>query len=190
MRSTLVKEDATYKGRLFTVIEQTHTFDGKQKVFEQVQRAPGCRLIIRNSKGEFLITREYRDEIKGYDLRLPGGKVFDTLAEYESALTSGQSMADAARSAAAIGGAEEAGIIVEDADLLAVSKCGATIIWDLYYFIITKWSHRTNGQALGTGEDITITWMPAAEVAQACLDGCISEERSAIQLLRLLEKEK
>ncbi|MGE3769584.1 MAG: NUDIX domain-containing protein [Bdellovibrionales bacterium] len=190
MKNTLVKEDATYKGKLFTVIEQTHDFSGKQKVFEQVRRAPGCRLIIRNEKSEFLITREWREELKAFDLRLPGGKVFDTLPEYEVALAANQPMADAARNAAAIEGAEEAGIVVEDAELLAISKCGATITWDLYYFLITKWSPREGGQNLGLGENITITWMPAADVKAACLDGRFSEERSAIQLLRLIEKEK
>lgn len=189
MTKSLLKETPTYKGRLFTVIEQTHDFDGKQKIFEQVRRAPGCRLVVRNDKGEFLITREYRYELNAFDLRLPGGKVFDTLAEYEFALAEGISLASAARKAAAIEGAEEAGITVEDAELLSVSTCGATITWDLYFFNITKWSPRDGGQDLGTGEDIDITWMAPADVKAACLDGRISEERSAIQLLRLLQKE-
>lgn len=187
--NSLRKEIASYKGRLFTVIEQTHEFDGKQKVFEQVRRAPGCRLVIRNDKNEFLITREYRSELSGYDLRLPGGKVFDSLAEYEAAIASDVPMLGAAKNAASIEGAEEAGIIVNDLELLAVSKCGATITWDLYYFIVSAWQVRDGGQNLGTGEDIAVTWMMPADVKAACLDGRISEERSAIQLLRLLQKE-
>lgn len=186
---SLVKEAASYKGRLFTVIEQTHDFDGKQKIFEQVRRAPGCRLIVRNAEGRFLITKEYRFELDGFDLRLPGGKVFDTLAAYEEALASNIDMTEHAKKAATIEGAEEAGIVVEDVLLRAISKCGATITWDLYYFDVTKWHARDAGQHLETGENINITWMTPDEVKTACLNGQISEERSAIQLLRLLQKE-
>lgn len=58
----------------------------RQKVFEFARRSPGTRLIILNDKHEILITKEYRSELEKFDYRLPGGKVFDTLVEYNDAL--------------------------------------------------------------------------------------------------------
>jgi len=41
-------------------------------------------MIIRSldDPAKILLSREYRSELDRYDYRLPGGKVFDTLAEY------------------------------------------------------------------------------------------------------------
>ena len=54
----------------------------KKMTFEKARRAPGVRLLIIK-KNKILITKEYRDEIGEFDYRLPGGKVFDKLEEYQ-----------------------------------------------------------------------------------------------------------
>lgn len=54
----------------------------KKTLFEKARRAPGVRLIIVK-EDKILLTREYRDEIKSFDYRLPGGKVFDKLSDYQ-----------------------------------------------------------------------------------------------------------
>jgi 8-oxo-dGTP pyrophosphatase MutT (NUDIX family) len=53
----------------------------QELVFEIARRSPGVRLIICD-KDKILLSKEFRKELKGYDYRLPGGKVFDTLKEY------------------------------------------------------------------------------------------------------------
>lgn len=58
------------------------------KTFEKARRAPGTRLIIPVGEDSILLTKEYRQEVDGYDFRLPGGKVFDSLEEYNSFLQS------------------------------------------------------------------------------------------------------
>ncbi|MEI6117757.1 MAG: hypothetical protein WCP92_00380 [bacterium] len=48
---------------------------------EIAKRSPGVRLIICDGD-KILITNEFRKEVNTDDYRLPGGKVFDTLKEY------------------------------------------------------------------------------------------------------------
>lgn len=68
-------------------------------------------------------------------------------------------MLEAAKDAAIIEAKEECGIIVqsENLELFSISHCGATIEWDLYYFIVREFV-MTDTQDLGEGEYITYDW--------------------------------
>jgi hypothetical protein len=68
------------------------------------------RLILKNTDGNILITREHRSEQGGFDYRLPGGKVFDTLAEYLVVRNRSQALETAVFKAALVEAKEEAGI--------------------------------------------------------------------------------
>ena len=50
---------------------------------EIVRRPPGVRLLIVK-EGNVLLTKEYRHEADGYDFRLPGGKVFESLRDFKT----------------------------------------------------------------------------------------------------------
>ncbi|MBI5466096.1 MAG: hypothetical protein HY974_02290 [Candidatus Kerfeldbacteria bacterium] len=80
--ATKPKFAIVYQGKMFEVIR----WEGKPGVmFEAAVRAPGVRLIIETEKdGQkgLLMTKELRREAEGFDYRLPGGKVFDNLKEY------------------------------------------------------------------------------------------------------------
>ena len=142
-------------GRIIELYEKEWEIDGKIKLFENARRPPGVRLIFERDN-KILLTREFRGEHDGYDYRLPGGKVFDTIEEYRSF---DGDILDAARDAALIESKEECGIIVtrEHLELLKVSHCGATMEWDLYYFIVRDFE-LTHEQDLGEGESITYDW--------------------------------
>jgi len=59
--------------------------DSKTWTLEFARRSPGTRLIIE--KGDkIILSREFRHELGSYDYRLPGGKVYDSLDEYNKAL--------------------------------------------------------------------------------------------------------
>lgn len=177
-------EKITYQGRIIEVVENVVEQDGKERVFEYARRSPGVRLII--PKGDrILVTKEYRHELKGYDYRLPGGKVFDTLAEYNLALTDREDLAELAKAAAIKEAREEAGIEVEEASLFHRSICGATVIWDLYYFVVERFTETE--QHLEEGEDIEVLLVEKEKLKKMCLDGSVSEERSALTLLRYIE---
>ncbi|MEH1098028.1 NUDIX hydrolase [Micromonospora sp. CPCC 205561] len=180
------EERVAYQGRVFEVTELDVQEKGVPKTFERVRRAPGTRIIVRDPAGQVLLTREWRHELGRADLRLPGGKVFDTLQEYHELTQTGEKLQVAAASAAQRELREEAGLDAASMLFLHRSVCGATVDWDLYYFVAEDWRELADGPEPEVGEDITVTWLSPAETIEACLDGTVSEERSALVLLRLL----
>ncbi len=158
---------------------------GKTMVFEKARRAPGVRLIIP-SEGKILLSKEERHETGGYDYRLPGGKVIDKLADYNAALASGVDMQEAAKEAAVREAREEMGLLVNASDLSFFHKsvCGTTVEWDLYYFVVA--AHIKTEQEREDGEDITALAFDRETAKTMCLDGSMSEERSALVLLKYL----
>lgn len=180
-------EKITYQGRIIEVVEKTREIKGKEKVFEFARRSPGTRLIIP-TEGGIMLSKEFRYELGDYDYRLPGGKVFDTLAEYNEYLTAGKDINEAAKVAAIKEAKEEMGILVKDISYLHTSVCGATVVWDLFYFVVD--SFEKSQQELEEGEIITTEIITKEKVREMCLNGKISEERSALILLKYLNKNK
>ncbi len=176
-------EHTKYQGRIVEVVEK-EVFLGKTKMtFELARRSPGVRVIVPKD-GKILLSREYRHEVSGYDYRLPGGKVYDSLTEYNAALANGTDMTEAGKYAAIKEAREESGIEVSTLSHFHTSVCGSTIVWDLLYFVVHAFT--TTEQELQDGEDITVEWVDAGKVRDMCLNGSISEERSALVLLRYL----
>lgn len=179
------QETIAYQGKLFSIIHSSHLINGKEVIFESARRAPGTRLIIHHKPGLLLLTKEFRRELNDYDIRLPGGKVFDSLVEYQTALQGDQDLTSNIEFAARKEALEEVGVQTCDLKFFAKSVLGATVSWDLYYFLITNPVFAD--QNLEHGEDISLVEFSFKEAEQACLDGRISEERSALQLLRYLK---
>ena len=186
MSETAGPEEIIFEGKMFEVVKVREAVDGKEFAHEHARRAPGVRLIIPTPDGRLLLSKEYRSYMKRYDIRLPGGKVFDSLKEYRVYRDTGKDMQEAARAAAIKEAKEEMGIVVEDLVFLSMSECGASVEWDLYYFVVSKYAEST--QALEHGEDITPVVVEREEARAMCLDGRMGEERSALTLLRYLSK--
>ncbi len=175
-----MKEKITYQGRILEIVE----FDGGNgKTFEKARRAPGSRLIIVSSEGKILITREQRHETGNVDLRLPGGKVYDSLSEYNQALQDKVDIVEAARLGAIKEAAEETGLEIRNPELITVATAGATVDWDLYYFLVRDYSEHAAGQQLEHGEDIEVSWMSLDELRSAIAEGKMQEWRSVGVLL-------
>ena len=130
-----------------------------------------------------LITKEFRHETGNYDLRLPGGKVCDTLEEYNKLRENSSTILEAAKAGAIKEAREETGIIVNNLELITIATAGATVEWDLYYFLVKDYSEHPEGQALEHGEDIAITWMGIEEIKKAIKEGRMQEWRSVGVLL-------
>ena len=80
--SPKLPEEIFAAGKLFELV---HLPQPDGRVFELARRAPGVRLIICDRQNKtILLTKEFRQELDGWDYRLPGGKVFDSLDEYEA----------------------------------------------------------------------------------------------------------
>ncbi len=173
----------THKGKIIEVFQRDVEEKGKPKVFEFARRSPGTRLIISRDK-KVLLIKEFRHERDGYDYRLPGGKVYDSLDEYKNALELGVDINEAAKVAAIKEAHEEVGVDVKNIEFFHKSICGATVIWDLFYFVVTDFE--LGKQNLEDGEDITFEFLDFEQVKEMCLDGSVAEERSALVLLRYL----
>lgn len=176
-------EKITHQGKMIEVVQREVEQNGKIWTLEFARRSPGTRLIIPKGN-KILLSKEYRHEVGGYDYRLPGGKVYDSLEEYNTALQLNVDIAEYAKVAAIKEAREEAGILVKDLSFLHKSICGATMVWDLFYFVVNDFTKTT--QQLGDGEDIKIEVVDREKVKEMCLNGTIGEERSALVLLRYL----
>ena len=179
-------EEIVYQGKIIEVVRQKVLTGEKEQIFEFARRSPGTRLLIISPDEKILLTKEFRLEVLGYDYRLPGGKVFDRLTDYNEFLTSGKDIIEQAKLAAVKEALEEVGIVVEDISHLSTSKAGASVIWDLYYFVVSKYSHRDEGQELEHGEDIEVVEVSFEEAKEICLDGRMQEDRSVAVLLKYL----
>jgi ADP-ribose pyrophosphatase len=185
------KEKLLARGRIFELIQEEQP-DGR--IFEIARRAPGVRLIIADKKeGKVLLTKEFRRELQEYDFRLPGGKVFDLLEEFESFRASGENIQNAAEKQAKVEAAEEAGIEITDLQLIQKSTLGTTVEWDLYVFEAREWQLHKDGQQLKENEVDHIAGVDFYDydtVKRMIMNGDISEERVALILLRWIEMQK
>ena len=189
MTEQMPQSEIKFRGKIFE-IEQTTQPDGR--VFERAVRAPGVRLIIADKPNKkVLLTREFRTELNDWDYRLPGGKVFDTLEEYDAFRESGADILEPATSKAIAEGGEEAAIDITSVQYLKTSTLGATVGWDLLFFEATEWQKSAEGQRLEAGEQIEAdNWFGYDEARQMILDGHMQEERVALVLLQWLETQR
>ena len=178
-----LQESISFRGRIGEIVN-TEQSDGR--FFERYRRPPGTRLIIVSPENQILLTKEYRHEAGGVDLRLPGGKVCDTIESYHELLSSGRDITEAATEAAKKEALEETGLIVNNLELVTVAKVGATVEWDLYYFIVRDYETHTGGQQLEAGEDIEVTWVSPDEIVEAIMKGHMNEWRSVGVILGLV----
>ena len=180
-----MSEEIAFSGKLFEIV---HTTQPDGRVFELARRAPGVRLIIVNrDEKKVLLTKEFRSELHAWDYRLPGGKVFDSLTEYEAHRGSGEDITVAAERKAKGEGAEEAGVDIGVLKLYKKSTLGATVEWDLYVFEVTEWQPHADGQQLEHGEQIEAdNWVTFDEAKQMIATGQMQEERIALILFQWL----
>ncbi|HSX01490.1 MAG TPA: hypothetical protein VLF67_04595 [Candidatus Saccharimonas sp.] len=178
-------ETIAFAGRIGEVV---HTTQPDGRVFEQYRRAPGTRLIFVSPEGKILFNQEFRRESGAVDLRLPGGKVCDTLEAYNELRGSGRDITAAAKTAAVQEARQEAGLAVEPADLELVTKAnaGATVEWDLYYFLVRHYQTHNEGREVVEDEGADIkghVWLTPADIQQAVAAGQMEEWRSVGVLL-------
>ncbi len=184
-----MNEEIFAKGKLFELIHVTQP-DGR--VFEIARRAPGVRLIISDQVNKkILLTKEFRQELNAWDYRLPGGKVFDTLDEYEAYRATSGDILSKVLEKGIQEAHEEAGIAVQSLHLFRKSTLGATVEWDLFVTEVDAWRADEAGQALEQGEQIEAeTWLSYVDAEKLILDGGMQEERVALILLRWIAQQK
>jgi ADP-ribose pyrophosphatase len=183
-----VEHKIVYSGDLFQLVSTIEYSEKHQKIriFEKAHRPPGVRMVIVH-ENKILLTCEERTEIKDWDYRLPGGKVFDQLSEYLKNIDDSCRLEQAIKEAVVAETRQETGLHVEISDLrfLHKSVAGASVIWDLFYYEIEKFEVLSSGQELEEGENIKPpVWKSFDEILEMCLNGEIKEDRSVAVLLR------
>jgi 8-oxo-dGTP pyrophosphatase MutT (NUDIX family) len=168
-----------YRGKMFEIV----TWEGKPGVtFEAAARAPGVRLIIETEKDgmkALLMTREVRREAGGFDFRLPGGKVFDSLDALDQHRASGDTIFTVAEIAAKKEGQEEAGISGGEYTHVGVATAGASVEWDLHYYIVKNCQFGEQELEEQEQGDIETVVLTAEEIYQKLAKREIKEGRSA-----------
>jgi ADP-ribose pyrophosphatase len=178
------QNEIPFRGRIFRIVQRKFE---NGKVFEIAERAPGVRVIIDNKEdGRILLSREFRHEIDGYDYRLPGGKVFDRLEDYETCPS--EDLPAAAENQAKVEAREEVGIDIQELSHLGTSTLGATVKRDLYMYVTTNWAKLEAAETEDEAEDISAEWFEYETVKKMIVDGSMSEERVALWLLRYLNQ--
>lgn len=160
------------------------------KGFERAVRPPGVRLILRNTAGDILLTKEFRSELGAHDFRLPGGKVYDTLNEYLSARGDADALRAAVIQAARLEAKQETGVDeIHNLTLLSKSAAGASVEWDLYY--LTGDIGAMSEQDLEEDEKergIDVGFYTKEQVLEMLKTGEIAEDRTAGVLFKYLSK--
>jgi len=174
------EESIVFSGKIGEVV---HISQPDGRVFEQYRRPPGTRLIIISPDNKILITKEHRHETNSIDHRLPGGKVCDSLGQYNELRQSGANILEAAKAGAIKEALEETGLEIKNPQLITKANAGATVDWDLYYFLVRDYTEAEGGQRLEHGEDIEVNWMTNTEIITAIKNGQMHEWRSAGVLL-------
>ena len=178
----LLKEKIVFQWKIVEVVHQLVKIDWQELVFEVAKRSPGVRLIICN-KDKILLTKEYRKELKWYDYRLPGGKVFDTLIEYNK---NKKNIKKYALIAAIRECEEEVWLIPQNPKLYYISQAWATVEWNLHYFIVKKFKQHSKWQQLELWEYIDIEWKTKKEILALIKKWAMHEDRSVGVLMRYL----
>lgn len=112
--------------------------------------------------------------------------MFDTLKEYKKALKRSENIFGYAIEAAKRECFEETGLITKKIRHIHTTTSGATVIWDLFYFVIDEFKKCKNGQNLENDEVVRLKWKTFEEVKQMCLSKEIKEDRTVGVLLRFL----
>lgn len=179
-------ERIVYQGKIIEVVEKPVKIGHKKRTFEIARRTPGVRLIILSKdKSKVLLSREHRREHNSWDYRLPGGKVFDTLDEYNQFLKSNSEQLPQIETAAQREAREEVGVQITSMTHFVTTKAGSTIDWDLWYFVVEDFEELEVAQ-LGEGENIENAWVSLDEAQEFALSGEMKEDRSVAVLLRYL----
>ncbi|MFA4975123.1 MAG: NUDIX domain-containing protein [Candidatus Paceibacterota bacterium] len=185
------KEKIKYQGEIIEVVQETFFSNDKEINLEKGRRSPGVRLIIEAPDGKFLISKEERPRF-GLDYRLPGGKVFNSLSEFNEFLKSKKDLKEIlekAKEAAINEAKEEVGINPTEMEEFYISHCGGSFEWDLHYFIVKKYEEV--GQSLEEHEKIEPTVLSKEELLEIIFSGQMKEDRSVAVLLKYLHsKEK
>jgi hypothetical protein len=142
------------------------------------------RLILTTTDGKILLTREFRSELNVVDIRVPGGKVLDSVNEFLAIRHDADKMHDAVLRAARLEAKQETGVDeIADLAVYHISTLGASVDWPLYYMtgnIVAQSEQQLEADEAERGIDVH--FYTQDEVRDLLKRGEVREERSAAVL--------
>ncbi len=171
-----------FEGKIFEILN----IENNGRIFEIARRSPGVRLLIEEKVDNnifVVMTKEKRRDI-GFDFRLPGGKVFDSLIEFQD--SNENNILEYIKAAAKKEGKEEVGLDEGDFEFIEKSIAGTSVEWDLYYFLVKN--PKISEQDLKDDEidNISVVRLSPKEIFEKLKNKEIQENRSADVLWRWL----
>lgn len=163
-----------WSGKYFTVQhERIQTKNGDNITYEYVFRVDGTRTLAQDHDGKFLINCEFRDEIKDYDWRLPGGKLEQP----------DENVIDAAKRELK----EESGVSAEEWKYITSTSYDSMIRFKRHFL----YAHniKQDSQKLDPHEVIEPYWVSKEELYKMALTGKIREEISALFIIRFINNQ-
>jgi 8-oxo-dGTP pyrophosphatase MutT (NUDIX family) len=166
-------DQEVFRGSHFSVFQYQHEIPGVGfRTFEYAYRVDGTRILAINEHNQILITSEYRLEQNRTDYRLPGGKLDFSSEDILQA---------AARELR-----EETGVMASKMQLLWSTTPEATIRFRRHFVLASDLTYQA--QNLSEGEKISVNWYTLEDAYTMAIDGRISEEISALAVIRYLVK--
>jgi hypothetical protein len=177
-------ERVRHRGDRVAVVERPVAGPEGVRREESARLPPGVRLVVADADAVLLLP----DGPRGPGAprwRLPGGPVVDSLPAYEALRGSDRSVRDAADEAAPRLLRDAVGLEPVRSEHLFALPAGPGVDAPLRYYLVEK--HRAARRA--PDEPTDAAWVDRADVRASCLDGRVPEARSALALLRWLERE-
>ncbi len=179
-----------YKGKISAIVQYPMLVNQgggyEEKMFEKACRPPGTRILAIRDNSIYLQKERRIENNHAFDWRLPGGKVFDSFAEYEEFLTK-EIPKETIITAAKRELLEEAHLSAHTWEYFRKSICGATIVWDLHYLIASDILEETHNHDEGE-EIIEGQWLSYDEIIEMCISGAIEEDRTVAVLLQYIKQ--
>ena len=184
-------EKIVFQGKIVEVVQYPVQANGQESIFEKARRSPGVRVLIETPSGGFILNKEKRHELGlKEDWRLPGGKVFDSLASYNEFLAGQKDekeIIEKAKEAAIKEAVEETGLEPVEIEFLTISTCGTTMEWDLYYFVVRKYKEvKRDLKETEALEILETKEFSKEELKNLALSGAMQEDRSVAVILKYL----
>lgn len=163
------ERELVWEGKELRIYRERVAVGNQVLLLEQVVRVDGTRILALNNEQQLLLTNEYRRELGRRDWRLPGGRLD---SDEEPPLLAAKRELK-----------EETGYTAELWTYLWSSVPHSSVRYQRHFYLAC-------GLKLGetyreASEDISVHWVSFEEGIQMALDGWVSEEISALSILRL-----
>lgn len=172
-----------YRGDHVGVVERPMAGADGVETVEHARRSPGVRLLVERDD-ELLLVPDGPQGPGEPTWRLPGGPVFDSLPAFDAVAYGERAVRDVVDDRAPEILGEQVGLVPVTSEHLFVLPAGPGVEFDLHYYAVSRVR-----PAPREGDPSDATWMTREEARRACLDGRVSEGRSALALLRYLDGE-